>query len=621
MRHLLFVILSYLLTVGSLWAEPAAEYRKYSIKINIVSPSEYYATTHTEVVIYKETKSYLANFYTALSKNEKLDHFSCTMQGLNGNFTKKFKASHLQRSEYSSSLANDVEKVFLDIDIPTYPIVITTDVTTHQTDNAISYPPFSPLTEYDVAVKEASYEISFPNDLPLRYATVGSPLKPVISSVNGKTQWTFSVNDIQPIARERYSKSLSELTSKVFFLPERFNYFGTHGSMATWEDFGKWIGSLCDGQDGLPEAAKVKVHALTDTCTSDWSKVKVLYDYLRQTTRYVSIQLGIGGYKPLPAEYVWRTGFGDCKALSNYMKAMLAEVGVPSTYTLISTKYNHLLQLPNFQQLNHVILKVPTNRQVIWMECTNPEVPLGYTHDDIAGHDAIEILPQGGKFVTLPDYPDSLNLRTSRIKATLRTDGSADIDIDEKFLCHRYSSYHGWTKKSDSERRDLASAAYNISSGNITKAECKLTECGNTSFGIVPVTSIKVAATAVKVANTSGSRIFLPVNLVNIYHKYSDIAKDRKQDIFISQGSKSEDILEIKVPEGFEVEALPRAITESNEIGSFSSHAVKDGDKITITNIFVLRHGEYSAEKASLIDALYNAQFSAYRAKVVVKPR
>ena len=72
--------------------------------------------------------------------------------------------------------------------------------------------------------------------------------------------------------------------------------------MKSWEEFGLWINSLCQGMDVLPDDARAKVHELTDTCATDWDKVRVLYNLLRRHTRYVSIQLGIGGYRVCVAQ-------------------------------------------------------------------------------------------------------------------------------------------------------------------------------------------------------------------------------------------------------------------------------------------------------------------------------
>jgi len=67
----------------------------------------------------------------------------------------------------------------------------------------------------------------------------------------------------------------------------------------------------------LPETTKQKVTELTKNAKSREEKARLLYEYVQNKTRYISIQLGIGGFQPFEARVVDETGYGDCKALSN----------------------------------------------------------------------------------------------------------------------------------------------------------------------------------------------------------------------------------------------------------------------------------------------------------------
>lgn len=96
--------------------------------------------------------------------------------------------------------------------------------------------------------------------------------------------------------------------------------------MSSWQSYGIWQNSLLTGRDQLAEPIKLKLRELTAGCNTPREKVQAVYNYLAETTRYVSIQLGIGGLQPIAASDVCRAGFGDCKGLSNYTHAMLKEL-------------------------------------------------------------------------------------------------------------------------------------------------------------------------------------------------------------------------------------------------------------------------------------------------------
>ena len=81
--------------------------------------------------------------------------------------------------------------------------------------------------------------------------------------------------------------------------------------MSSWQKYGEWQYRLLDERDLLTEPFRAKLHELTANCATDRDKVKAIYDYLAKTTRYVSIQLGIGGLQPIAAADVCRTGFGE----------------------------------------------------------------------------------------------------------------------------------------------------------------------------------------------------------------------------------------------------------------------------------------------------------------------
>lgn len=157
----------------------------------------------------------------------------------------------------------------------------------------------------------------------------------------------------------------------------------------------------------------------------------ILYDYLQRNYRYVSIQLGIGGWQTMTAKEVVDNKFGDCKALTNFMKSMLEVAGIPSFYTLVNAGIGEEdieIDLPS-NQFNHVILKVPTDKDPIWLECTSNLNPPGYLGNFTSNRHVLVITQDGGYLSKTPTYLDSeWNKISSHSKLSLDTQGAAQIE-------------------------------------------------------------------------------------------------------------------------------------------------------------------------------------------------
>ena len=162
-------------------------------------------------------------------------------------------------------------------------------------------------------MENAEYRLRLPEGCEYQNKTHNLTSEPQKSSDSKDKTLLWKVANLKALEHESYAGQITEIAALMFIRPVSFSFDGVKGRISDWNDMGVWIYSLLKGRDELPEDAK-----------TDHEKVKILYDHLGNTTRYVSIQLGIGGYQPMKAAEVYKTGFGDCNALTNYMKAMLS---------------------------------------------------------------------------------------------------------------------------------------------------------------------------------------------------------------------------------------------------------------------------------------------------------
>ena len=583
--------------------------------IDIVCDAPHHAIQHFKEVttILNEHGANQALFVCSCSKHDKLTNFKGQVADSSGRVIRKLKESELKKTEYSSYLAIDDYKMFLDYTPPVYPITITYEWTIESRDNLIEFPPFCPQTDYDISVKKAAYKLKAPKSMAIRHSLQNIDSQVSIDESNNTHVVSLEVNDLPMLKQEPYTRPLHERLPIAWFAPTDFVYYGTKGSLRSWTDYGKWEYSLIQGRDQLSDAERKELHQLTEGLKTDREKVKAIYQRLEKTTRYVAILLGIGGQQPALAAEVSKSGFGDCKGLSNYMRAMLKEVGIPSNYTTISTTNRRFQKdFASVGQMNHVILQVPLQNDTLWLECTNPQLPMGYVHEDIAGHDAIEINETGGRLVRLPVYPDSTNLMQTSVNISLDDKGAVDMKLSQKALNRQYEDLIPLLKMDDNERQKTIKRIVYAPQAEIGHLDIRESGANIT---------IDADITSQRYATQTGQRLFVPICPVHRGYTVPSANADRTEDIWRDMGYLDEDNITIAIPEGFEIEARPKDVHIEQPFGLFSfTMQVEDG-KVCIHNRLLMKSGSFPKSLFPQLVDFIRTISSVYNQKIVLKKK
>lgn len=561
----------------------------------------------------------MASTVLVCSPYEKLAKFEGTAVDAQGKVLHKFKKSELTKTELTENFTTDDYRMILDYTPPCYPITITWEWQLDMSGGWVTYPSFLPYPFHsrDVKVEHASYKLSLPKNTDCFYKKVNFDGEVHESTAeNGGKVYTVEATDLEFPDAGSYSSTLSEQIPRVFFASSDFEFRGVAGKRTDWKEFGAWIYKLASQDFKFSPSFEQQIRAMTDTCRSDISKIDVLYRYLEKTTRYVSIQLGIGGLKPLPVEYTHKTGFGDCKGLSNYMRAMLDVVGIPSYFTIISTENRRLTSdFAIANQCNHAILCVPQGNDTIWVECTNPSLPLGYVHEDIAGHDALLATPEGGKFITLPQYADSLNLQRSRVTVNLAADGTASMRLDQKSFYRQYEDkiplrYFEEKKFKEKLLGMIYAPSGAFKSSSIVEEKNPLS---------APCMTINADLENIHYGTVTGNRLFVPAN--PMHKNYRAVKKDekREQDVIIRYGYVDEEEMEFIIPEGYELENKPEALVVKEPFGTFTWAVVPDGKIVKVITRLEKHSGQWPASIYQKIQEFEKNVEKHYNQRIVLK--
>jgi Domain of Unknown Function with PDB structure (DUF3857)/Transglutaminase-like superfamily/Domain of Unknown Function with PDB structure (DUF3858) len=477
------------------------------------------------------------------------------------------------------------------------------------------YPSWMPLEDENYSVQESHFVFVCPGNYKFRFKAGNYNGAPVITNEKEKQLYTWQVKNLTAITDETYAPFLKELTTEILFGPGEFEMQDYKGNMQTWEDLGKFIYALKQGKDDLPDNVKKTIHQLTDGENDTKQKIRKLYQYLQKNTRYVSIQLGIGGWQPYDAKYVASKGYGDCKALSNYMYSLLKEAGIPSYYTIIKAGDDEKDIQTDFpsSQFNHVIVCVPVNKDTVWLECTDQNKPAGYMGGFTGNRHALLITENGGKLVTTPKYGLKENFQERHIKAKLDEEGTLQITANSRYEAEQQDDVNGVINYLSKDKvKEYLHRHFDFGTYDITSFDYKENKSE------LPSVDEQLGISVSNYAAITGKRLFITPNVMTRSRRRLSENEERKYDIVLNYEFRDIDSVEIELPAGYEPEAKPQDVTISNKFGKYSSNVKLSGNKLYYYRSAEQYEGRYPAKDYKDLVTYFEAIYKADRAKVVL---
>jgi Domain of Unknown Function with PDB structure (DUF3857) len=476
----------------------------------------------------------------------------------------------------------------------------------------LSFPSWRDLKGFGISVEKSAYTIQKAKDYKMRYIT-SSNLQ-TDSVINGeKLQYKWKSNNIAAIANEPLSTGFDNISAWVKASPNQFEYDGSTGNFDNWKNFGSWIYNLNQGGNKLPEATKLMVQNLIKDAKTPKEKIKILYNHLQQNTRYVSVQLGIGGFRPILAEKVAQVNYGDCKALSNYMKALLNEAGIASNLIMIGNDMPSLN--PNYSsmgQANHMILCVPLAKDTTFLECTSQYNPMGFIGYGNSDRNVLMVTEDGGKLVHTPVYHPKENYQVRKTKITLAEDGTATSEIKATYGNAQFEENFSMTLMEPVDLRKKI-----IENSSIPVAELisyKYMQPDKT----VPVLTEEINFKTNPLLTKGGDKLFLLVNQINRRESVPLKLEGRKTYFAVPFGYNDDDEINYILPKGYQVEFVPKDITISSEFGTYTAKfSVKD-NMIVYSRTQTMNNKKYPPEKYGEYVEFYKKIYQADKQKAVL---
>jgi transglutaminase-like putative cysteine protease len=461
-------------------------------------------------------------------------------------------------------------------------------------------------------VEHAAFEVILHDTTALRYWTNADSVKPAISVDGTSRTYVWEAKDLPEMNDAAKDEEPVHRTLVVVTAPDGFEIGGTRGSIRTWREFGMWNRALWEGRDALAPPLKAEVRRIAGTGRPARDVAVDLYSYLQKHTRYVSVQLGIGGWQPFDAAYVYEHGYGDCKALSNYMIALLKEAGIASYPVLIHAgglrSEIYLRDFPNVE-FNHVIVCVPMDRDSLWFECTSHVLPGNHLGSFTERRFGLLLGPRGGEIVTTPSSAAEANVMTRSIRAVLDFTGTGKVSAVTSYIGIPGDQVRGaLMDASPEERTHWISGHLEVPGAEL--AGFRIT--GVEDRGADVVTAVDF--TAPRYGKITGTRMFIQTNMMDRETYVPRANPERRSPLRYAYASRDIETVSYVLPPGYSVEGLPAKVDTVMPYAEFHMRCKASGDSvITYTRMFDI--------KEPAVDPAAYEEFRSFMSAVVKSDR
>lgn len=264
------------------------------------------------------------------------------------------------------------------------------------------------------------YKVITPEHTDLKYLLL-NPLEdvsrpPHITHSKGKKSYLWEYNNIPQIQvlDEEDLPPMEEIAFNIWV-----------STMDSWEPFFLWWRKQVEGKTEPNEAIKKKVAELIQDFPSCRDRMEALFDYVKRTVRYVSIDLDQSGYVPESAPEVFENKYGDCKDKSTLLISMLKEAGIPAYYVLIPTHdvSNLIRDFPHPFQFDHCIVAAKTKGGYQFLDPTAEDHPFDYLPNDDQNRGVVIFEDREALFSTTPLAEPEENTVYFREEIEIGSDG------------------------------------------------------------------------------------------------------------------------------------------------------------------------------------------------------
>lgn len=223
----------------------------------------------------------------------------------------------------------------------------------------------SPLTSKPAQIFFARTQISWPGDEQLKWKVRGKGVGEMFTPASGNKPNRLTI--IEPLAEQPDKPAMAPLRYSVPPLAEVSGFSDWQQVSRTNAVLYQTQGLIADGSPLALEADKIA------KATKDpKQRAAKALELVQREVRYLFNGMGNGNYVPQTPAKTWELRYGDCKAKTLLLLALLHRLDVDGVPALVNSSMKDAVseRLPAFGVFDHIIVKSVIGGETYWLDGT-----------------------------------------------------------------------------------------------------------------------------------------------------------------------------------------------------------------------------------------------------------
>lgn len=425
---------------------------------------------------------------------------------------------------------------------------------------------------------------------------------------------TYKLENVPALKEEAFVNNIDNYRASIYHelaskrLPQSVAEFYS----ATWEDVTKKIYENDDFGTQLTKSNYFEedVNAITKDLGTREEKIAVLLNFVqnRMTWNQFSGYYCDGGVKK-----AYQDKTGNAAEINLMLVAMLRHIGLDANPVLVSTRSNGIPLFPSRSAFNFVIASVVTDNGVTLMDATSkisrPNVLPLYDLNWFG-----RLVKKDGTSEMLDLMPKALSDDVINMLVTIDAEGVVTGKVKEQYFDYAALSYRdkylGLTRESYLENLEKRHQGLEVS-------EFELTNDKILSEPVIEKYTIKNSNLVEKI----GDKLYFEPLLYFTQAENPFKQENREYPVDFSFPFKDKYMVNITIPEGYQIESLPKsaAFSMANNYGAYSMNLSNTDKNIQVVVSFTVNTSIIPSEDYETLKEFFKVLIEKQNEKIVLK--